>query len=290
MASGFQQTLEWAVGAGAYAAFDRYTGDRPGWSGGEWEEAFGGGGSVVEWLTMVEPEGSADTTLQTGALLAYVKPATVGALPTALNIQGGVVATAGGAVRHTDAYITSCEMSLEHNGVVSVNYGWKALTPSWATIATAATPIDTLPFPWHGSNVLIEDAAYMVGQWSLTQENEITLHSDLDEKVAGAARFPVWAEPGPYRANLTATLRAPFDPDELDPLADCGATFGAVMTVTDCGGEAARILTVTLVDFKLDNVTSSIVEGGELVEYEVTAHATPNDLTAVDIDISPVGV
>ena len=281
MSSGFDQVLQWRVGdTGDFTAFDRHTGEATP-DGGEWEHALGAGGTVVEWLNMIEPAGSADTSLQAGSLIPYIYPASIGELPDALTIQAGLAGDATGGVQYGDAYLTAVELSLEENGVVAVNYEWKALSLTSATI-TAATPSNAEPFPWHGATCTIGGQSYHVGSWTVRLEHDISLHTDLDAKAAGSARLPVWAEPGPWTTSVTATVRVPMG---LAHLGDSGAVLDMELTTTSYGTPAST-LTITGSDLRVDGVSNRIVEGGELVEYELTMHGRPNDLSAVTVAIA----
>jgi len=230
---------------------------------------------------MIEPAGSADTSLQAGSLIPYIYPASIGELPDALTIQAGLAGDATGGVQYGDAYLTAVELSLEENGVVAVNYEWKALSLTSATI-TAATPSNAEPFPWHGATCTIGGQSYHVGSWTVRLEHDISLHTDLDAKAAGSARLPVWAEPGPWTTSVTATVRVPMG---LAHLGDSGAVLGMELTTTSYGTPAST-LTITGSDLRVDGVSNRIVEGGELVEYELTMHGRPNDLSAVTVAIA----
>lgn len=281
MSSGFEQVLQWRVGGtGDFTQFDRCTGDiTP--EGGDWEHAVGTGGSVVEWLNMIEPVGSADTSLQSGALLQYVYPSSIGELPTALTIQGGVVGDEDGGLEYRNAYLSAVELSLEENGVVAVNYEWKALEIAAATI-TRGTAVTAEPFPWHGATCSLGGQSYRVGSWTVRLQHDISLHTDLDQKEAGSARMPTWAEPGLWTSEVSMTVRVPVGAAHLG---DSGAMFDLALTVTSYG-TPARTLTITGTDLRIDSITNRLVEGGELVEYELTMHGRPNDLDAVTCAIA----
>ena len=284
---GLNECLEHDIsGAGGWVAFSKVESGTMDYEGGEVQENIGAGGQVAYYRDMVVPVGTARTMLQSIALLACLKPTSIGALPPIIQkIQGGPLVTTNAARLHEDAYLSSVKLSCAQGGPVMAEYNWKALLETEkTTIASAATKLTNTPVVWHNADVDIDGAGVKCQSWELEILNEFTAKTSQDTKAAGSQRLPEWFDPGNFIVNLTADVR-------VNPGFDFTSDFPSVFEFEFSGLDnetSAKTLNIDCASgsgFQLQGDPLEIVSGSEAVTYRISGRSV-NDLSIIGITFS----
>ena len=284
---GLNECLEHDIsGGGTFVAFSKVERGSMTYEGGEAQENIGAGGQVAYYRDMVVPVGSAQTMLQSIALLACAKPAAFGSLPPIIQkIHGGPISTANAARLHEDCYLGKVKLSCSQGKPVMVEYNWKALLETEkTTIASAATKLTNTPVVWHDADVDVDGAGLKCTSWELEITNEIKAQTSQDTKAAGVQRLPEWFDPGNFVVTVKATVR-------VNPGFDFSADFPSTFEFKFVGQDnetSPKTLTVDCASgsgFQLQGDPLEIVSGGEAVAYEINGRSV-NDLSIIGITFS----
>ena len=282
---GLNEFAEHSIGGSTFLAFDKVESGTMDYDGGEWKENIGVGGQVAGYRDMVTPVGNVSTMLQTGTLIACLKPASLGALPAVIaKIQGGVVTTANLSRLHTSCYIKTFKFSCAKGGVVMADYAWGALGETEAqTVASAQSKQTALPYVWHAETPTFGAAAALSCQsWEVSGETGISFETSLDHKTSGVQRLPEFVDPGLFSVKLTATVRV--DP-ALVLTADQVTAYGFKVIATNGTGTFTIDMTGSnKVQMNKDPIP--LVKGKDAVVYQIEGQIITDDLAACLITLT----
>ena len=257
------------------------------YDGGEWKENIGLGGQVTGYRDMVVPVGNVSTMLQTGTLLAHIKPATLGALPAIIaKIQGGVMTTANASRLHTSCYIKTFKFACAKGGAVMADYSWGALGETAAqTVASGAIAAKqtALPYVWHAQTPTFGAAAALACQsWEVSGETGIEFFTSLDHKASGVQRLPEAVDPGLWSVNLTAAVRV--NPS-FDLTADWPTAYGFKVIATNGTGTFTIDMTGGN-KVQMNKNPIVLAKGKDAVVYQVEGKIITDDLAACLITLA----
>ena len=279
---GLMQCAEHDVGSAGtpsatMLAFDKVLSGEMNYDGGAPEHTTGTGGQDSQHRGMVTPIGSAETEVQTHTLLACLKPASIGALPTCIaEIQGGEVANADASRKQADCYVSEVKLGCAMGGTLRCAYGWMGLSEADVVISAKAAKQTNSVVKWHAGSALLSGLAYKMQSFEATAKTGITPQSSLDDKDDDN-RFPEWFDPGDFEVNISLQLRV--EPG-IDLRAANPSTVTFAWTGVDTEG-APKTFTLDLTGGSGLEVTSHplpIVAGKDVVIWRVDAQADHNDL------------
>ncbi len=278
MAVGLNQLFEHSVAGSTFLACDNATGGGMSYEGGEIKEEEGTGGQVVEYRDMVVPTGNVTTSLQTGNLLACIKPASVGALPPVVaKMRHGTIDVADGKTQ-SSCYFKTVKLSCARGGIVAVEYSWLALTEvSGETYATAETKQTGAVFPWHDLDPQFDAGGLKCVSWEATVETGIVADTDEDLKTSGVQRLPQEINPGGFQVSFSASVKTRRS---FDFKADLPARLGFKVTSTNADG---KLFTLDLTGGNKLGINSDPTElnkGSDTVLYKIEGKTRLHDLDA----------
>lgn len=285
-AIGLNELAEHSVAGSVFAAFDKVESGEMGYEGGEVQENIGVGGQVEQYRDMVVPVGNVSTMLQDGALLSYIEPASIGALPTIIEkIQGGVYNVAGEGRLHEDCYIKTAKFSCANGGLVMVEYSWIALDETdGTTISSKATQSTTAGFPWHDEDPQFDSVALNCLSWEVTVDTGVSAQTDQDLKASGDQRLPVWIDPGPFKVDFAATVRAKRS---FNFAADYPVAVGFAVSCNNRDGDVFALTMTGGSKIALNGNPLPLVADNEAVVYQINGAIKTNDLDAFTVSLTP---
>lgn len=286
MKVGYDQLLEHSVAGSTYVAFDRHNRGNMSVEGGEIEEFVGTDGIALYWRKGFVPVGSATTALQSAALIACAKPASVGALPPVIKkIHGGSLTDTDGCVIHEDCYLKTLKLSRSMDNIVLAEYTWLALSSDFETVASRATAITVNPFPWHAGTVLWDTSTELQTQdWSVEVNTGVHANTDQDGETAGSQRAPKEILPGDWKVSVSATVGVPTGLSLFgDTLA--GLTLAVSTTNTDSPAKTFALSLAGGNQLHLNREPIELVGGAEKAMFRVELVGTTNDLNLMTCTI-----
>lgn len=254
--------------------------------GGARKEEEGTAGEVVEYRDMSVPIGTATTQLQTGELLACIKPAAIGSLPPIIEkIEGGVKNVSNRARIHEDCYLKTVKFSSAARGIIAVQYDWLALSSAPTTIASPAAASTNTVFPWHDQAPKFDTTDVGCENWDVTVDTGITAETTQDSKASGVQRLPERIDPGPFSAKLTATISVPTGFDLTD---DFPAAVGFKVIAYNSDG-TRKTFTLDLTGggkVKLDKDPIEVTKGKEKSLFAIEGSIKTNDFAAFVVSLA----
>lgn len=273
---GLDDFCQFGIGGASTIAF----GDIQGGGLGEVDQTLnhsdGAGGQDNMWFGMATPKGTVETIYKGESLfVSGVARATYAALPSAVEIWGGILDSTTALTYKIGGYIDRCRVSCgEVGAAVQVAYDivGTTMTSITATLGQIAAPGATAPFTWAGGAVTIEGAAYGCQSFEAEINNNLRPESSLDARAAGKKRLPEIIEPGNEEITARFVVKTPIT---FNPVADTPSLpIGATIQI----GNGYTTKTLTLRQLFLTQEPVTLEKGDTTHTFEIVCEARHNSL------------
>lgn len=229
-------------------------------------------GSIV--YSRYDPHCTIEGTLQNGVWVTNAKRATVGALPAALQIAGGIKTASIRAKRQRSMYINELTLACAgENEPVTYSTDLIGLTSADLATPAPAAVLSPLTMEWHQGNVTIDTANYTCDSIEATLRNNLEAKGSLDVGTDTQLRWPEYIKVGNMEVVSTIVVRLPVtidlsvDEPETSPL-------DIVFTM----GNGTDTLTLTMTDLYPSDDPTSLGADADEVLWSIPLRGKDNTL------------